>query len=668
MSDLGEEIEEATALLAASDEAKALQILRDAVDATHDPGLLKEIHELATMGHESSRGFHRIEWHKLMIETEPQTTGAPPRRKDYAPVERTLAELWTTAAAERRGGAPFLVRRDEGWQDVPWEDAARSVDELAAGFLSLGIGAGDRVALLARTRLEWTLCDWALISLGSPVVPVYPTSSALECAYILGSSGARFLVCEDRAQEAKLAPVRSELQALDRVVVIEGACADGGLGLADVRERGRTLLAQAPDTVESARARIRPGDVATIVYTSGTTGPPKGCVLTHRNYVAMVEMVLAAGDVLRSDDVVLLHLPLAHTFARLVELAAPATGATIAFCPDAAGIPTALREVRPTVFPSVPRLFEKIAAAVQAGLDEQPRLQRRLADRALRAGARASARRRSGRPLSPPLALELAVADRLVLAKIRARLGGRLRHAISGGAPLARELAEFFDSLGVLVLEGYGLTECATGATFNLPDCHRFGTVGRALPGVEIAITDDGEILVRGENVFQGYFRDEDATREVLTPDGWLQTGDVGALDADGFLTITDRKKDIIVTAGGKNVSPQNIETAIETSRYVSQALVVGDRRPYLAALVCLDPDEAQKAARTDEEARALVQAIVDEVNASRGTAEQIRRFAILPRSFSAEAGELTPTLKVRRHVAEQHFRREIDSLYARQA
>ena len=580
-------------------------------------------------------------------------------------MQATVAGLWAAAVAERRGGAPFLVQADGRWDEVGWEEAGRSVDELAAGFLSLGIGRGDRVALLGRTRLEWALCDWALISIGAQVVPIYPTSSPLECAYILGNSGARFLVCEDAAQEAKIAPARSEIEALERVIVMEGERRHDALSLHDLREEGRNRLASAPRAVADARGELGPEDVLTIVYTSGTTGPPKGCVLTHRNYRVMVEMVLAVEDVLQARDVVLLHLPLAHTFARLVEFAAPAVGATIAFCPEATAVPTALREVRPTVFPSVPRLYEKIAAAVQAGLEEQQGTRRRLAVWALRVGARASARRQSGRSLPFPLAAELALADRLVLAKVRARLGGRLRHAVSGGAPLARETAEFFHSLGVLVLEGYGLTECTAAATFDRPDRYRFGTVGPALPGVEISIAGDGEVLVRGENVFGGYFRDEEATRSVLTPDGWLRTGDVGEIDDDGFLTITDRKKDIIVTAGGKNVSPQNIESALKVSRYVSEALVIGDRRPYLVALLCLDHDEVRKVAETDEEVRALVHSAVEEVNAERGEAEQIRRFAILPRDFSSEAAELTPTLKIRRHVAEQHFRREIEALYA---
>jgi long-chain acyl-CoA synthetase len=578
-------------------------------------------------------------------------------------VQATLAGLWSSAVAERRGGAPFLVYEDGRWGEVSWEEAGCAVDEIAAGFLALGIGGGDRVAMLARTRLEWTLCDWALISIGAPVVPVYPTSSALECAYILGNSGARFLVCEDAAQEAKVAAVRSEIEALEEVIVIEGGTADG-LALADLRRQGRALLAADPGAVEDARSRLARTDVLTIVYTSGTTGPPKGCVLTHHNYRAMVDMVLGTGDVLRTRDVFLLHLPLAHTFARLVEFAAPAVGATIAFCPEVTVVPTALSEVRPTVFPSVPRVFEKIASAVQAGLEEQQGTRRRLARWALQVGARASARRQAGRRLPLPLAFQLALAERLVLARVRARLGGRLRHAISGGAPLPRETAQFFHSLGILVLEGYGLTECTTGATFNLPGRYRFGTVGCAFPGVEVALADDGEVLVRGENVFGGYFHDEEATREALTPDGWLRTGDVGELD-DGFLTITDRKKDIIVTAGGKNVSPQNIEEALKASRYVSDALVVGDRRPYLVALLCLDHGEAGKVAATDHELRSLVQSIVDGVNADRSGFEQIRRFAILPREFSAEAAELTPTLKVRRHVAEQHFRREIEALYA---
>ncbi len=569
---------------------------------------------------------------------------------------RTLEELWRTATAERRPGPAYLVRCGSDWVARSWEDVAREVEELAAGLLELGIRRGDRVAILGRTRVEWALCDWAAIAIGAPVVPIYPTGSALECAYILGNSGARFVICEDEEQLAKVEPARRELEALEQVIVFDG--------LAELRARGAAHLAAFPSAVTRARDRIAEDDVVTIAYTSGTTGPPKGCVLTQRNYRAMVEMVQAVG-LARPDDVIVLHLPLAHTFGRLISFLGAATGATIAFCPDVAGIVDALATVRPTLLPSVPRLYEKLAAAIMSSLEDAVGVRGRVARRGLEVGRRTAERRREGRRLGPLLAVEHVLADRLVLERIRARLGGNLRFAISGGAPLARELAEFFHAFGIVVLEGYGLTESTTAATFNRPGRFRLGTVGPALPGVELKLASDGEVLVRGENVFRGYYRDEEATRQVLLEEGWLATGDIGALDADGFLTITDRKKDIIVTAGGKNVSPQNLESGLKASRYVSEAVVVGDRRPFLTALLVVDRDAAGRVAADDAELRRLIDDEIAEANRDRAGYEQIRRYAILPRELSQEESELTPTLKVRRHVCEEHFAELIDQLYA---
>ena len=577
---------------------------------------------------------------------------------------RTIPDLWRRAVEEPRPFPAFLIQEPGGWRSVSWSEAARAVEELAAGFLSLGIGKGDRVSILSRTRIEWTLCDYALASIGGVVVPIYPTSSAVECAFVLGNSGARVILCEDRGQAAKIAPARTELEALQQVIAIEGADASTP-SLDEIREHGRAYLLDHPDAVEEARAAIGEEDELTIVYTSGTTGPPKGCVLTHRNYWAMVDSVRQVEGLFEPGDRALLHLPLAHTFGRLVQLLGARVGFTIAFCPDVARVAQALVDVRPTLFPSVPRVFEKVSAGMRGRLEEATGPRRRLIDWALGVGYQAGRCREEGRRCPRGVALQLLVADRLVFSKVKARFGGRLRFAISGGAPLAKEVAEFFAALGIVVLEGYGLTEGTTASNMNRPARYRFGTVGPALPGCEVKVAEDGEVLIRGETVFRGYYRDERATREVLTEDGWLKTGDIGAIDEDGFLTIADRKKDIIVTAGGKKVSPQNIENALKASRYVSEALVVGDRRPYVVALVTLDREQVEKVARTEHEIRALVQQAVDGVNRELGRSEHVRRFAILPREFEQEKAELTPTLKVRRRVCEEHFRAEIDRLYA---
>jgi long-chain acyl-CoA synthetase len=377
------------------------------------------------------------------------------------------------------------------------------------------------------------------------------------------------------------------------------------------------------------------------------------------------------------DDVMLLYIPLAHNFGRLMLIEGANVGFTIAFLADPLRVADAVLQVRPTVLPSVPRVFEKVYAAVQSKFDEATGVKRRLVDWALPIGREVSRLQSEGKPIPRGLARRQRMADRLVFSKVRERLGGRLRLPISGGAPLAKEVAEFFDAIGIRILEGYGLTECTTASNFNRPERYRFGTVGPALPGFEVTVAEDGEVLIKSETIFQGYFKDPEATAAVLTPDGRLRTGDIGQIDEDGFLTITDRKKDILVTAGGKNVAPQNIENDLKTSKYVSQALVVGDRKPYVAALITLDEVEIGKWATErgidgemaslarDERVRELVQSVVDEANRDRSRFEHVRRFAIMPRDFTMEHGEVTPTLKLRRRAVSEHFQSEIEGLYA---
>jgi long-chain acyl-CoA synthetase len=411
--------------------------------------------------------------------------------------------------------------------------------------------------------------------------------------------------------------------------------------------------------VEQAAAAIDENDLFTFIYTSGTTGPPKACMILHRNYYAMVDEVRQVQDFTVTDDVMLLYLPLAHNFGRCLTLLGAHIGYTIAFCPDPYAVGDALPAVRPTVFPSVPRVYEKVHTAVTAKFDEATGAKRRLIDWALRIGRKVSKLREAGRSVPPLLALQHRLADRLVYAKVKSRLGGNLRIGVSGGAPLAKEIIEFFAALDVIILEGYGLTECTTGATIYRPMRYRFGSVGPALPGVELRIADDGEVLIKTDTVFGGYFKDEEATREALSEGGWLRSGDVGHVDEDGFLTITDRLKDILVTAGGKNVAPQNLENALKTHAVISQALVVGDRRPYVAALITLSEDVDPAGAAP------AVQRAVDEVNSDLSRYEQIKRFTILPRDFTLEAGEVTPTLKLKRRVCLEHFAGEIEALYS---
>ncbi|HET7808939.1 MAG TPA: AMP-dependent synthetase/ligase, partial [Gaiellaceae bacterium] len=394
------------------------------------------------------------------------------------------------------------------------------------------------------------------------------------------------------------------------------------------------------------------------------TGPPKACMIRHRNYYEMAACVDRVPEFAIADDTMLLYLPLAHNFGRLMHLLGAHIGYTTAFVSDPLRVAEAMPAVRPTLLPSVPRLYEKVHTAVLAQFEQVRGPRKRLLDWALRVGREVSELRQRGEPVPPGLARKHRLADRLVYSKIKERMGGRLRLGVSGGAPLAKEIAEFFHSIDILIVEGWGLTECTTAAAVNRPGRFRFGTVGPALPGFDVRVAEDGEILVRSETVFAGYYKDEEATRDVLGDDGWLRTGDVGSIDEDGFIHITDRKKDILITAGGKNVAPANLENALKTAPLVSQALVLGDRRPYVSALITVDPTVAD--GLLPEQLEERVQAIVDGVNSDCSRFEQIKRFRVLPRDFSAEEGEVTPTLKLKRRVVEEHFAAEIAALYER--
>ena len=583
--------------------------------------------------------------------------------------QRTIARLWRDAVAAQRDTPAYLEQRDGEWAPISWAEAAERVDAHANGLLSLGVGKGDAFGLLGTTRAEWALFDFALASVGAIGAPIYANSSPRDTGYILGHSESVGVLVEDEAQRAKVDEVRGELPGLRHVLMFSD--------LDDLAARGRMFAQEHPEALREASQAISEDDLFTYIYTSGTTGPPKGCMISHRNYYAMAAVVDHLERFTTAGDVMLLYLPLAHNFGRLMHLSGPYVGYTVAFLPDPLQAAAALPAVRPTVFPSVPRVYEKVHTAVLGKFDEETGVKRRLIDWALRVGREVSRRRRAGQPVPRALALQHRVADRLVYSKVKERLGGRLRTAISGGAPLAPEIAEFFHAIDILLLEGYGLTECTTAATTSTHSAFRFGTVGKALPGFELKLADDGELLVRSETVFQGYLKEPEATAEVLTEDGWLKTGDIAEIDEDGFVKITDRKKDIIVTAGGKNVAPQNLENDLKSSKYVSQALVVGDRKPYVAAVVTLDPEEVPKWARErgldgdladlaeNDQVRELIQGVVDGVNAERSRYEQIKRFAIIPRDFTMETGELTPTLKLKRRVVQERYAAELEELYA---
>jgi long-chain acyl-CoA synthetase len=539
---------------------------------------------------------------------------------------RTAPALWRHVVGRRLQTPAYLEERPDGWREVSWEEAARRVDALQRALLAHGVRRGDAVAVLARTRLEWILLDWAIMSVGAAVVGLYPTNTATECEYILGHSEALLAFVEDDDQHAKIAPVFDRpIVRFDDLAEFESSAGDG-----------------VPEPVGE-------DDLATLIYTSGTTGPPKGCMLTHKNLVTAALGVTS--DLEDETDTVLLFLPLAHSFARIVHQSAAWFGSTVALVADVARVPEALVRTRPTILPAVPRVYEKIHANALGQIERSSPVKRAIGRWALRVGA-----------TKPPTSLQGRIADALVFSKIRERLGGRLRIGVSGAAPLGIDVLEFFHSLNMLVVEGYGLTETSSSLAVNDPDDYRFGTVGRAVDGCEVKLDDDGEILVRSDSVFAGYYKEPEATAAAFTDDGWFRTGDVGEIDADGFIKITDRKKDLIITAGGKNIAPQNLENALKSSRFVSQALIVGDRRPFVTALITLDWDEVNATGREPE---ALIQELVDDVNRERVRVEQIKRFSILPRDFSQEEGELTPTLKLRRRVVHDHFADEIERMYS---
>jgi long-chain acyl-CoA synthetase len=579
----------------------------------------------------------------------------------------TIADMMGLAAERFGERAAVRYKRGDEWVDVSYREVGEIVSELARGLIDLGLEPGERVAILCGTRAEWTYASFAIASAGGVVVPIYPTNSPEECEWVAGDSDSRFIFCEDAGQVAKIERVRERLPHLEAIVAIEPDGAAGAMSLDELRERGRR---RDPAEVAQRVAAVTPQDIYTIIYTSGTTGPPKGCVLAHGNYRSVVSMC-AQIAILHPGDVAYLYLPLAHSFALLIQLIAIDLGATIAYWGgDPKAIVGELMQVKPHYLPSVPRIFEKIYTLVTASGDpEKIRAATQL-------GLKVRRLQEAGQPVPEQLQAAFDKADQELFANVRNAFGGQLRQATSGAAPIAPEILEFFYACGVPVLEGYGMTETATASTVSTLDHHKFGTVGRPLPGAEVRIADDGEILIRGSHIFGGYHKQAETTFGAIE-DGWLHTGDLGELDEDGFLRITGRKKDIIITAGGKNLTPANLENDLKRSRWISQAIMHGDRRPYPVALITLDPEEIVHLAREhglpedpaalarEPKVREAIQQVVDEVNTHYARVAQIKKFVILDHDFSQETGELTPTLKVKRNVIQEKYADLFDALYA---
>lgn len=575
-----------------------------------------------------------------------------------------------TALLDKKGG---------NWREISWKEFGEKVLHAACGLKALGIGRGERVAIFAENRVEWTYADLAILAIGAVSVPIYATSSAEQVRYILEHSSARAIFINSPEQSEKVRSIRRELPDLLKVI-----CFNEGMGndhcdldFLQLMELGREHREKEHLKLADLCRDLKQDDLNAIMYTSGTTGPPKGCMLTHGNIIYVcqsVSMILPVEE----DDLILSFLPLAHAMERHGgQFLSIYLGLPTAYSASLDTVRSDLVEVRPTWTRAVPRFFEKAYNRVQVAVQDYSPVKKAIFNWALEVGKASNIYRQDGKPLPAGLAVKYRIADALVYRKIKALMGGRMRFFISGGAPLAKEIIEFFTSLGILVAEAYGLTECTVVCSGNRLEKYRFGTVGYPIPGAEIKIADDGEILIRTPGVLKGYFRDEEATRKAIDEEGWFYSGDIGYFNDEGFLVISDRKKDMIITAGGKNITPQNIENALKTHPLISQVLVYGDNRPYLVALITLDeealPEQASRFGidlnETDKpsENPVLLKVLEDYIadkNSEFSRAENIRKFKVLDEDFSQDLGEITPTQKVKRKAITQRYSSIIEALY----
>ena len=587
----------------------------------------------------------------------------------------TLSHLFLHSCQVHRKPDRMMFKKDGAWKSISTAEFETTVRRLSLGFQALGLKPGDRVALLSENRPEWVMTDFAALTAGGVTVPIYTSLLPDQVRYIVDDSGAKIVVCSDRDLLRKVEAVRSALPSVEHVVLIEGEAPEGALAFADVLDRGRQFEVSSPGLFERSAEAVRPGDLASIIYTSGTTGVAKGVMLSHGNFVSNINSLVSVID-FRSTDTALSFLPLSHVLERTAAFIFIHRGSTIAYAESIEAVAANLAEVRPHVVISVPRLFEKIYARVMDQVLAGSRLKRAIFVWALGTGKKYAAKIIAHEPVPKALAFKRVLAQKLVFSKITARTGGRMRFFVCGGAPLSRDITEFFYAMGLFILPGYGLTETSpvlTGSTF---ENYRFGTVGKAIPDVELRIAADGEILARGPNVMMGYYKNEADTREVMK-DGWLHTGDIGRFDDDGFLIITDRKKDIIVTSGGKNIAPQPIESLIQSSPYIANAVVVGSSRRFISALIVPDFDKLESHARAKgisfkdraELCRRteMIDFLLDEVNRmtpNLASYERVKKIAVLDRDFEMGLGEVTPTLKVKRNIVEQKYADLIEALY----
>jgi len=577
------------------------------------------------------------------------------------------------------------VRPGTGWYTLTWAETAQRVKHVACGLLSLGVEKGDRIAILANSSPTWVILDVGILAAGGATTTIYTSNTPEECAHILSDSESVVCCAEDPSQVAKLIEVRAQLPALRHVVLMEGSpegldtAADGDwlITLDELEERGQALDAETPDRYEQVTTAVGPDDLATLIYTSGTTGKPKGVALTHDNWVYEAGAIQEMG-VLTASDKQFLFLPLAHSFAKVLEVAFIRTGVNTAVDGNIDELIDNVGAARPTVMACVPRIFEKVYNKVVEGARTAGGLKLKIFDWALGVGREVSALRQRGEEPGGLLALKYRLGDKLVYSKLKNRFGGRIRFFISGGAPLAREISEFFHAADMLVLEGYGLTESSAASFVNRPEHYKFGSVGPPVPETEVRIADDGEVLLRGRGIMRGYHNLPEETAAALDHEGWLHTGDIGEIDADGFLKITDRKKDIIVTAGGKNIAPQYIENLLKAqTSYVSQVVMLGDRKPYCVALVTINEETVGKWAEdhgiayedyadlaSKPEVHQLVWSEVETLNGRLASYETIKKIHLLERDFSQETGELTPKMSIKRKVVERAWAGVLTEMY----
>ncbi|MCP2519255.1 long-chain fatty acid--CoA ligase [Candidatus Aminicenantes bacterium AC-335-K20] len=570
----------------------------------------------------------------------------------------------------------FVLYKDKGeYRGISTEEFKNMVEEFSLGLRELGVGKNDKIILLSENRPEWIISDLAILAFGGITVPIYPTLTAEQIVFIIDDSDAKVVIFSDEIQGEKIKSIKNKLSKVKHFISFISPPFEGALSFSQIRELGRKRKDKDPDLFEKSALEVKPDDLATIIYTSGTTGIPKGVMLTHKN---ILSNIISVSQIIEfsEKDTVLSFLPLSHILERMVTHTYIYKGCTIAYAESIETVAQNLLEVRPNIMVSVPRVFEKIYAKVMDNVLSSSPLKRKIFFWALNIGRKVGEKKLAKKPIGFFLKLKYKIAHKLVFSKIIEKTGGRIRFFVSGGAPLSKEIAEFFYAMGLVILEGYGLTETSPVISVNTFENLKFGTVGKPIPGVEVKIAEDGEILVRGPNVMVGYYKKEAETKEAFR-DGWFHTGDIGYLDEDGFLVITDRKKDIIVTSGGKNVAPQPIENMLKANPYISNAVVVGDKRKFISALIIPDFDKLEEYARfnkikyTDrkdliskKEIKNFIKAEVDRATQGLAPYEQIKKIALLDREFEISKNEITPTLKVKRNIIEEKYKDLIDELY----